>query len=58
MYSFTILRKYTRVGRQIYAVGSNPESAKVSGISNQKILWLVYTIMGGLAGLAGVFMGF
>jgi rhamnose transport system permease protein len=45
---------YTRTGRQIYAVGSNPESAQVSGIQNGKILWLVYTIMGGLAGLSGV----
>lgn len=45
---------YTRTGRQIYAVGSNPDSAKISGISNDKILWLVYTIMGGLSGLAGV----
>jgi rhamnose transport system permease protein len=44
----------TRTGRQIYAVGSNPESAKISGINNDKILWLVYTIMGGLSGLAGV----
>ncbi len=51
---FYYFTKYTRVGRQIYAVGSNPDSAKVSGINNQKILWLVYTIMGGLAGLAGV----
>lgn len=45
---------HTRTGRQIYAVGSNPESAKISGINNDKILWLVYTIMGALAGLAGV----
>lgn len=45
---------YTRTGRQIYAVGSNPDSAKISGINNTKILWLVYTIMGGLSGLAGV----
>lgn len=45
---------HTRTGRQIYAVGSNPESAKVSGISETKILLLVYTIMGGLAGLSGV----
>lgn len=45
---------YTRTGRQIYAVGSNPESAKISGINNEKILFLVYVIMGGLAGLAGV----
>lgn len=45
---------YTRTGRQIYAVGSNPDSAKISGINNDKILLLVYTIMGGLSGLAGV----
>ncbi len=45
---------HTRTGRQIYAVGSNPESAKISGINNEKILCLVYTIMGALAGLAGV----
>lgn len=45
---------HTRTGRQIYAVGSNPESAKISGINNDKILWMVYSIMGSLAGLAGV----
>ncbi|MCQ6559453.1 ABC transporter permease [Paenibacillus mendelii] len=45
---------HTRTGRQIYAVGSNPESAKISGINTDKILWLVYAIMGGLSGLAGV----
>lgn len=45
---------HTRTGRQIYAVGSNPESAKISGINNENILWLVYSIMGALAGMAGV----
>ncbi len=45
---------YTRTGRQIYAVGSNVASAKISGINTKKVLWLVYTLMGALAGLAGV----
>jgi rhamnose transport system permease protein len=45
---------HTKTGIQIYAVGSNPRSAKISGINDQKILLLVYTIMGGLAGLSGV----
>ncbi|HYE82102.1 MAG TPA: ABC transporter permease [Clostridia bacterium] len=45
---------HTRTGRQIYAVGSNPDSAKISGINNDRILILVYSIMGALAGLAGV----
>lgn len=45
---------HTRTGRRIYAVGSNPESAEISGIRSGRILWLVYTVMGGLSGLAGV----
>lgn len=45
---------YTRTGRKIYAVGSSPESARVSGINVDRITWLVYSIMGGLAGLSGV----
>lgn len=45
---------YTRTGRKIYAIGSSPESAKVSGINVTKITWMVYSIMGSLAGLSGV----
>ncbi len=45
---------HTRSGRRIYAVGSNPDSAAISGIRSGRVLWLVYTIMGGLSGLAGV----
>ena len=45
---------WNRTGRQIYAVGSNPDSAQISGINNNRILLLVYVIMGGLSGLAGV----
>jgi len=45
---------HTRTGRQIYAVGSNPDAAKISGIAIDRILFLVYTLMGGLSGLSGV----
>ncbi|NGQ96723.1 ABC transporter permease [Brevibacillus sp. SYP-B805] len=51
---FFYFLNHTRTGRQIYAVGSNPESAAISGINNERILWLVYTIMGALSGLCGV----
>ncbi|WP_226037455.1 ABC transporter permease [Aquibacillus saliphilus] len=44
----------TITGRQIYALGSNPDSAKISGINSHKIYMIVYTMMGGLSGLAGV----
>ena len=45
---------HTRIGRRFYAVGSNVEAARISGISAASTKWLAYTIMGGLAGLAGV----
>ena len=44
---------HTRTGRQIYAVGSNPVSARISGINYDLIICLVYMIMGALAGLCG-----
>ncbi|MDR1505888.1 MAG: ABC transporter permease [Treponema sp.] len=45
---------YTRTGRRIYAVGSNPEAAEVTGIPAKPIVNMVYVLMGFLAGLAGV----
>lgn len=45
---------HTKTGRQIYAVGSNPDAAEVSGIPKRRIICLVYILMGALAGLAGV----
>ncbi|MFW6313042.1 MAG: ABC transporter permease [Spirochaetota bacterium] len=45
---------HTRTGRRIYAIGSNPEAAEISGLPRRRLILLVYSIMGGLAGLAGV----
>jgi rhamnose transport system permease protein len=45
--------KWTTFGRRIYAVGSNAEAAEVSGINVDRIITLVYMIMGLLAGLSG-----
>jgi rhamnose transport system permease protein len=45
---------YTRTGRDIFAVGTNPEAAHFSGIRNQRIIFLVYVLSGLLAGLAAV----
>src|SRR5688572_2764246 len=45
---------YTRTGRDIYAVGSNPDAAQFSGIRTQRITFLVYLISGLLCGLAAV----
>jgi len=45
---------YTRTGRDIFAVGSNPDAAQFAGIRKQRILFLVYMISGLLCGLAAV----
>lgn len=45
---------YTQPGRDIYAVGSNPEAAEVAGIRVQRIIFMVYVISGFLCGMAGV----
>jgi rhamnose transport system permease protein len=45
---------YTRTGRNIYAVGSNPDAAQYVGIRKQRIIFLVYVLAGMAAGLAGV----
>ncbi len=46
--------RYRRTGREIYAVGSNPTAARLRGIPVNRVVFLVFTLTGGLAGLAGV----
>ncbi len=43
--------RYTRYGRQVYAVGGNPEAARLSGLNVDRIIASVYVIMGFFAGL-------
>lgn len=50
---FFVVMKWTRIGRQVYAVGSNAEAAEVSGIRVRNIKLMVHTVMGLLAGLSG-----
>lgn len=45
---------HTRTGREVYAIGSNPEAARMVGIRVDRILFLVYLLSGILAGMAGV----
>jgi rhamnose transport system permease protein len=45
---------YTRTGREIYAVGSNPDAAQFAGIRKDRIIFLVYLLSGVAAGLAAV----
>ena len=51
---FQLVLRYTVYGRRTYAIGSNEQAARVSGINVERHLILVYVIAGLLAGLAGV----
>jgi len=44
----------TAFGRHVYAVGGNPEAARLAGIRVRRVLVCVYAACGLLAGLAGV----
>lgn len=45
---------HTRVGRQIFAVGSNPVAAPLRGVKVTQVTLLVFAISGALSGLAGI----
>ena len=51
---FTFISKSTVMGRYIYAVGGNARSAKLSGINSEMVNFIVFLMMGLVAGLAGV----
>lgn len=51
---FHIVLRYTRYGKFTYAIGANPQAARVSGINVNRHLIKVYAIAGLLSGLAGI----
>ena len=55
LWGYWFLEK-TYIGRHIYALGGNIEAARLSGISVDKVMLLVYTLSSLLSALAGVVM--
>jgi len=45
---------YTRMGRYVYALGSNPDAARLRGVPVTWVTFWVYAITGALSGFAGV----
>jgi ribose/xylose/arabinose/galactoside ABC-type transport system permease subunit len=52
----SLLLNYTKYGRRIYAVGTNPNAAYLAGINVQNMRLSVYIIMGFLVGIGGVLL--
>ena len=50
---FSLFLRYTVLGRQIYAVGSNEQAARLSGVPVSLVKTFVYTITGTLCALSG-----
>jgi putative multiple sugar transport system permease protein len=51
---YNFITQSTFLGRHIYAVGGNPEAAELSGISVNKITYVVFGSMGMLTALSGM----
>ena len=45
--------QYTRAGRHLYALGSNPEAARQAGLNDRRLQIAAFVACGALAGLAG-----
>lgn len=54
---FGLAARFTRTGRNIYALGSNQESAKFAGIDERRHIALLFVVSGLLCGLVGVLWG-
>jgi rhamnose transport system permease protein len=48
------LLRFSRQGRQIYAIGSNPDAAQIVGIRKARIVFTAFLLSGLLSGFAGV----
>jgi len=51
-----IFLQHTRWGRYIFAVGSNPESARLSGVRVRLIIYLAYSLSAVFAAFVGVLL--
>ena len=51
------LLRYSRTGRSLYAIGSNPAAAETVGIPSQRLVFGAFLVSGLLCGVAGVLWG-
>jgi ribose transport system permease protein len=55
-FAFALIMRFTTFGRQLYAIGGNPEAARLSGLPVRRNLLATYSLSGLLAGLAGLML--
>jgi len=53
---FNFISRNTVFGRQLYAIGGNPDAAALSGVNIKKRVMMLYVIFGALTAVSGVVM--
>ncbi len=50
------LLRYTKIGRHIFAIGSNEQTARLCGVAVERAKLIVYSVAGAFSGLAGLML--
>ncbi len=50
---FQLVLSFLPFGRRLYAIGSNPDAARIAGFPAKRIVFVAFVLSGALAGLAG-----
>jgi rhamnose transport system permease protein len=50
---FQLVTTYLPYGRRLYAIGANPEAARIGGLPAERLVFIAYVVCGALAGLGG-----
>jgi len=56
VFIFGFILQKTKWGRHVYAIGSNFEAARLSGVNNKRTIMMAYMFSGFLAALAGILL--
>lgn len=51
---FSVVMSYTTFGRHVYATGGNEHAAWISGVNTARTKFIVYTLSGAIAAVAGI----
>lgn len=53
---FGFILAKTKFGRSVYAIGGNPDAARLAGLNPKKIIYICYMMMGSLCALGGIIL--
>lgn len=54
MITFGLILSRTRFGRSVYAIGGNPQAARLAGINPKRVITIMFILMGVLSAIGGI----